>query len=276
MSITKFMHKKMPTKEELKQLSIEAIRKWLIPDFSNKLTWLVVGAGITTLLTPDAAVVIASNWLIDTLNINFVSKFSLAELQSNDKDKIYGTLLIVAGLTHNLAVNGLAKYLAHLEKVIESQKRAKEHDESIKRADEQRLVDRELLKKLLIDLPSNGRSIVFLRDHDLGGSFNQTNLDEIEKFVLDWNCVERKFLNGDLEEKREILWSAFNKFNSKLAMNAYDLHGGPMYSCIPDQFRGREWPSHVEEKIDELNALSTQCFKIYTEFVILARRSLQV
>jgi hypothetical protein len=266
----------MPVKEELKQISIDAIRKWLTPDFSNKLTWLVVGTGITILLTPDTATVVIANWLIETLNINFVSKFSLAELQSNDKDKIYGALLIVAGLTHNLVVSGLTKYLAHLDKVIESEQRAKEHEELVKRTEGQRSVDRELLKKLLTDLPSNGRSLTFLRDHDLGGSFNQTNLDEIEEFVMNWSCVERKFLNEDLEEKRQSLWEALNKFNATLAMNAYDLHGGPMYSCIPDQFRGRDWPPHVEKKIDELNALSTQCFNLYNDFVILARRSLQV
>jgi|GEM_PF-1637626 len=266
----------MSTNEEIKNLSLEVLRKWLIPDFSNKLTWLVVVTGTTILLTPDTAAVIIANWLIETLNINFISKFSLAELQSSDNDKIWGVLLIVAGLVHNLFASGVTKYLAHLEKAIESESSKREYEESIKRSEAQRLVDRELFRKLLTDLPSNGRSIVFLRDHDLGGSFNESNLDEIEQFLISWNSVERRFLDEDLEAKRQSLWESLNRFSAKLAMNAYDLRGGPMYSCIPDQYRGRDWPPHVEAKIDELNALGTQCLNQYNEFVILGRRLLQI
>ncbi|VVP68497.1 hypothetical protein PS914_00716 [Pseudomonas fluorescens] len=266
----------MSARTEIKELLLDVARKWLIPDFSNKLTWLVAGVGTTILLTPDTATVIIANWLIDTLNINFISKFSLAELQESNSDKVYGILLIIAALTHNLIVSGMTKYLAHLDKTIEIEDRAKQREESLQQSEAQRSVDRELLKKFLNDLPSNGRSILFLRDHDLGGAFNESNTVEIEKFVFNWNCVERKFLGEELEAKRQALWNALNKFSSKLAMGAYDLHGGPMYSCIPDQFRGRDWPPHVEEKIEELNALGTHCFNLYSEFVLLARRSLQV
>ncbi|MFV3314379.1 hypothetical protein [Pseudomonas sp. NY15374] len=265
----------MPMLEEFKKLSLDFIKKILLPDFSNKLTWLVVGTGTTILLTPDTASVIIANWLIDTLNLNFVSKFSLAELQNSDKDKFYGALLILGGLAHNLLANGVTKYLTHKGNLAESKKLAKQYEESAKRAERQRVVDQELLRKFLSDLPSNGRSLTFLRDHDLGSSFNQTYVDEIELFVLNWNCAEKKFLNEELEGKRQALWEVLNRFNTKLAMSAYDLNGGPMYSCIPDQFRGRVWPPYVDSKIKELNALSAQCYHLYNEFVMLARRSLQ-
>jgi len=67
--------------KEVDQIKEIIIKKWIFPDFSNKLTWLVGGAGVTILLTPTPIKQIFYNWLIDTFNMNSGEQYTLAELQ---------------------------------------------------------------------------------------------------------------------------------------------------------------------------------------------------
>ena len=136
-------------------------------------------------------------------------------------------------------------------------------------------IDKELFKKFLEDFPSNSGSIDMLRQQDFSNSFNINRLVSLEKFVEEWDTIEREFLNTDLERRRRELWDVCNAFNCKLSVGAYDLNGGPVFSCIPDAYRGTgNWPKHVDEKIDELNGLARTCLKLYEEFVRFGRKFL--
>ena len=52
---------------ELKEI---ALKKLIFPDFSNKMTRVVVGLGATIVLTPVALKQLFYNWLVDTFNLN--------------------------------------------------------------------------------------------------------------------------------------------------------------------------------------------------------------
>lgn len=251
----------MFAKSELKNLALEYGKKFLFPDFTNKLTWFVAGIGGAVILTPTPLKFIIYNWLVDSANLNSGSRFTLAELKPDAADYWVGVALIIGALLHNVA----NRYLIY-----------KEQRSSLPRASGQsNQIDKELFKKFLEDFPSNSGSIDMLRQQDFSNSFNITRLANLEKFVDEWDTVEREFLNTDLERMRRELWEVCYTFNYKLSMGAYDLNGGPVFSCIPDAYRGTgNWPKHVDEKIDELNGLSTTCFKLYEEFVRFGRKSL--
>lgn len=250
----------MLKRSELKDLVLEYGKKFLFPDFTNKLTWFVAGVGGAIILTPTPLKLIIYNWLVDSANLNSGTRFTLAELKPDAADYSVGVALIIGALLHNIA----NRYLVYKEK------KASSHDIS----GQANQIDKELFKKFLEDFPSNSESIDMLRHQDFSNSFNIFRLANLEKFVEEWDTVEREFLNTDLERMRRELWEACYTFNYKLSMGAYDLNGGPIFSCIPDAYRGTDnWPAHVDEKIDELNGLSTTCFKLYEEFVRFGRKS---
>lgn len=246
---------------ELKNLALEYGKKFLFPDFTNKLTWFVAGVGGAIILTPTPLKLITYNWLIDSANLNSGSRFTLAELKPDAADYWVGAALIAGALLHNVA----NRYLIYKEK-----------QSSLPRASGQsNQADIELFKKFLEDFPSNSGSIYMLRHQDFSNSFNIDRLVNLERFVDEWDTVEREFLSVDLERRRRVLWDACYTFNCKLSMGAYDLNGGPVFSCIPDAYRGTgDWPKHVDEKIDELNGLASTCLKSYEEFVRFGRNFL--
>lgn len=251
----------MFSKAEVKELILKSGKRWLFPDFTNKLTWLVVTLGSTIILTPTPLKLIIYNWLVETANLNSGNKFILAELQASSADYIVGLSLIGFALAHNIT----NKYITYKEN-----QGAKSDQEAY--AD----VDRELFHIFLTDFPSGSRSTRLLREHDFGNSYHEGNTREIDNFVDSWDTAEREFLDAELEAKRRELWETCHVFLYKLSMGSYDLGGGPMYSCIPDAYRSAwNWPEHVEEKIKELNEYSAKCYTLHRELVLLGRRKLK-
>lgn len=165
----------MFSKEEIKELIKKASNYWLFPDFTNKLTWYIALLGGTILATPTALKEIFYNFLVDTVNLNSGKYFTLAELQSSSVEPLVGLGLIALALMHNLA----NKFLSQ-----------KTSEFALEESREMRSVDTALFRRFLEDFPSNGYTVPFLRDHDLGGSYHDINLTDINKFVERWDNVE--------------------------------------------------------------------------------------
>lgn len=251
----------MFTGKEIKSFALEYGRKWLFPDFTNKLTWFVAGLGGAIIVTPTPLKVIIYNWLIDTFNLNSGKKFSLAELVPDAADYWVGFGLIVVALLHNI----LYRYFLYKEKqgsLASANERGYAHD-------------RKLFDKFLEDFPSGSDSVNMLRHHDFANSFNINTLANLDRFTSEWDIVEREFLNPELEQMRKELWGKCREFNDKLSLGAWDLNGGPGFTCIPDAYRGSDdWPEHVDKKIGELNTLGTECYELYVAFVRLGKQTL--
>ncbi|MBI6575931.1 hypothetical protein YA0001_09855 [Pseudomonas viridiflava] len=251
----------MLTGKEIKSVALEYGRKWLFPDFTNKLTWSVAGLGTAVIVTPTPLKLIVYNWLIDSFNLNSGKKFTLAELIPDAADYWVGFALIVAALLHNV----LYRYFVYKEKQVSlavASDRGNTHD-------------RALFDKFLEDFPSGSDSVTMLRHHDFANSFNINTLMNLDKFVDEWDTVEREFLNDELEEMRGKLWGRCREFNYKLSLGSWDINGGPGFTCIPDAYRGLgNWPDHVAEKIGELNKLASECYELYAAFVRFGRKTL--
>ncbi len=248
----------MFSREEVKQI---IWKKWIFPDFTNKLTWLVGGAGVAVILTPTAFKQLFYNWLVDTFNLNAGDHYTLAELQSGTADYWLGFGMVFLALAHNL---GYRVFIYKSEKLAQ--------------LDKQKLldVDKGLFNKFIALLPSDGLDVKLLEEHDFGHSHHGKQVKALDTFVQTWNNAQKQFLDKDLESKREELITKSSHFVYTLASRSYSVGNGEMFSCIPDAYRGAwDWPPHVEEQIRELNTLGTELFELHKDLVLTARRKLK-
>ena len=92
--------------------------------------------------------------------------------------------------------------------------------------------DRDLLKKLLEFLPSDGDTIRFLREQDFSGEFDGEFIHKLSRL---WNCRTQPdffFLNNKLENLRAQLFAALNIFLSESAQKASPKDGAD-YLSVP-------------------------------------------
>lgn len=251
----------MFSKQELKILIISLGRKYLFPDFTNKLTWFVVTVGGAIILTTTAFWQIFFNWIIETFNINSASYFTLAELESSNSEYIIGFLLIVFALFHNIA----HRYIIY-----------KTGDIAAAEAKEQAAVDRMLFERFLAEFPSRSKSVILLKEHDFGNSYHGESTEEIGRFVDTWNTAETHFLDSELETVRKELYNGMHEFIYKLAGYSGYINTGPMQSVVPDAYRDAwELPEFIDKRIKELNDKATECYELHQKFIILGRCKLK-
>ncbi|HCE3304116.1 TPA: hypothetical protein NG558_004297 [Vibrio parahaemolyticus] len=248
----------MFNRKEVKEI---ILKKWIFPDFSNKLTWFIAGIGATVVLTPTPFKQLFYNWLVDTFNLNLGNHYTLAELQSNSAEYWLGFSLIFIALLHNI---GYRVFIYKSDKQVQSEQK------------ELLEVDKKLFLEFIELLPSDGLDIKLLEEHDFGNSHHGKEVKSLDKFVHTWNNSQKQFLDAELEAKRDIFITKSRHFIYTLANRSYAIGNGEIFSCIPDAYRNAwDWPKHVDDQIRELNELGTELFELHKEFVLLARRKLK-
>lgn len=250
----------MFTKEEVKEFLIKFGKRWLFPDFSNKLTWYVVTLGAGVILTPTPMKVVLYNWLVDSFNLNAGEHVTLADVASGSADYWIGFSLILVALLHNV----FSKWL-----VLQESHSIKQEKTQIEEA------DRKLFHEFLQVFPSRSRSLNLLQQHDFGNSFNLDSLKEIDGFVNHWNCAEKKFMNEELEAERESLWKKCHEFSRLIAEKSAPTHGG-FQSVVPDQYKHDwDWPDWVEKDVKKVNAMASEVADMHQKFIGTAKRLLK-
>ena len=248
----------MCNRTELKEI---ILKKWVFPDFSNKLTWFVVGVGAAVVLTPTPFKQLFYNWLVDTFNLNSGSHYTLVELQSDSADYWLGFSLIFLALLHN-AINQIFVYKTEIASRVENESK--------------HAIDRVLIQEFMELLPSDGPDMEFLEEHDFFTSHHGKSWSALNRYVSTWDVPEKNFLDPSLEEKRLNFYNKSKQFMDLLAVNSYSIKDGTYYSCVPDLYRGtRDCPEHVRETIKEINRLGTECFDLHRVLVSDARRKLK-
>ncbi|PKM09826.1 MAG: hypothetical protein CVV13_15120 [Gammaproteobacteria bacterium HGW-Gammaproteobacteria-3] len=251
----------MISKIEIGNLIMAFLRKWLFPDFTNKVTWMVVTVGCAILVTPTPFKLIFYNWLVDSFNLNSGIHFTLAELSADSADYIWGGVLVVGALLHNIGY----RYFLHAAAGAEERK-----------LDRQREADLALFNEFKTTFPSNSASVRLLEEHDFGNSYHGDSTSHIERFVVEWNNAEHRFLDSVIEEKRQELWEYCSNFLNALASHTGPIAAGPMFSAIPDMYRGDwNWPDFVTERVRELNTKASECFTRHQEFIALSKSRLK-
>lgn len=128
--------------------------------------------------------------------------------------------------------------------------------------------DKILFEKFLSDFPSNGRSALFLKEHDIGAPFNSDDLNEIDAFLSTWNNAEHEFKIKKLEKQRLKLVDSIQKFRADLSFNIFPGSRGYLTMDLKD-YEDREEKLEIRNR---LNSLASQGYKNHQELVRLGKK----
>ena len=241
----------MFTKEERKEFVMNLVKKYFFPDFSNKLTWFVVTSGFLLIATHTGyGKLFIYNLLIGRLNLN--SEQSLIE---SETACYIGFGLIFMALIHNI--------LYHMQR--------KDDIEKINKA------DKNLFDEFLKVFPSNSNSIYLLKNHDFGGSFSRDYLDDIQKFINEWNHAEKKFITPELDALRKNLWDKCSEFIVLLSQKSTPtgIAGNGLQCVVPDGYQNTCRPNWIDEDIKSVNKLATEVFNLHQNFIKSVKKELK-
>jgi len=137
--------------------------------------------------------------------------------------------------------------------------------------------DKEIGQKFLGEFPSDGASCNFLKNHDLHDSFLISDLDEIEKFVSNWDNAGHEFFKWNLDKKRRALLSQSKNFIFELSMltRQHDINHKRLTTKV-------RFPDHVDQgvmrredvKLDMLNRQASKIYNIHQDLVRAIRKLL--
>ncbi len=125
-----------------------------------------------------------------------------------------------------------------------------------------------LFEQFLSEFPSNGRSARFLESHDIGGSFRDDELKELDKFAESWGNADHEFGNKRLEAQRKELLQATEKFRTDLSLNVFAGSHGFLTMDLKDY---EDRPELLATR-ERLNNLAMEVFKQHQELVRLGRK----
>jgi hypothetical protein len=131
--------------------------------------------------------------------------------------------------------------------------------------------DRALFAEFLQEFPSSGRSAYFLRNHDLGDSFDKEELSEIDHFLYYWNDAQHEFFDKQLEQNRLVLYRTLRRFTTELARSVLPTRNPQRYSI---GMSDGEMRPQIFDLRESLNALATEAYERHQELVRAGRRML--
>jgi len=220
-----------------------------IPSFHNKITWLLVIFGISLIGTPLIEIII---------NKIFETQFSISITSENDIT--IGIVIIVIALIYNILTNYLDKYLLHKE--------------TIKKLENNSSKDKDLYKKLLIELPSSG-SIDFLRNHDFYNPFRINEYNQLLNFVYEWDNAEHEFINKDIEKTRKRLLGEINQFLDYSGTKTYPLKTD-FQTVMTDIDSEIELSEETKKSISKLNEYGSSIYNLHQELIRKGRENLYI
>jgi len=146
---------------------------------------------------------------------------------------------------------------------------------SITASPEHTSMDRALFSKIRQMLPSDGDGISFLRNTDLGGSFELDYLKGLQKFV--WLCTspDFEFMDSELESRRANLFEAAQKFLAAVAEYTFPCPGLRRRNEIPPEWRDTQL-TRFENAREKLNGLASEVYAKYEDLIRTGRRRLAV
>lgn len=136
-------------------------------------------------------------------------------------------------------------------------------------------MDRTLFSKIRQMLPSDGDGISFLRNTDLGGSFELDCLKGLQKFV--WLCTspDFEFMDSELESRRANLFEAAQNFLAAVAEYTFPCPGLRRRNEIPPEWRDTQL-TRFENAREKLNDLASEVYVKYEDLIRTGRRRLAV
>lgn len=238
----------------------------IFPEFSNKITWLLVITGIGIIALPIPYYLMALNFLIDIYNKKFNTDIDIINIENGNPSTVVAITLIAFGLIYNL----LSKAPEWYFEIIKD----KENREASER---KRDSDVKLYNEFIKLLPPNSKSIEFLKTHDFGNTFHNSNLKDMSTYCYEWGKANHHFHDNDIENKSIELLKEITKFNYFLSCHSGYLNCSEFMSILTDRERA-SWDLSPEtsETIKKANKWGTQIHKMYCDFILLCKNNLSI
>lgn len=250
----------MFSRDEIKSFVISLGKRWLFPDFSNKVTWFVVTLGGSVILVPIPLKVVVSNFVINSFNLNSGKLLTLAEMSNTSADYWLGFALIVIALVHNV----FSKWLMFEEKMS---LRAK--------ADKQIETDSRLFGEFVELLPSSSGAVQFLEQHSFWNTFDLARFHPVDAFIYEWDCPEKIFLDESLESIKMEFLDKGRELSGLIGQKTGPTRSGRQ-SVVPDEYLGEyNVPKRYQDDIEMLNKKATDLFNIHQKLVRQCRQKLK-
>lgn len=136
--------------------------------------------------------------------------------------------------------------------------------------------DREIFAKFLRDFPHNP-SIQMLKEHDFGGDYYKSQVQNLFDFVRDWDRPELEFLDKQIEKRRKSLYDAAHGLFEDFMRETVPHDRNPDMSTVyPWNQRGGQRPEWIKQSAATLNASARKFAPKYDEFVRYTRKRLSM
>ncbi|ECI4157770.1 hypothetical protein AH626_21920 [Salmonella enterica subsp. enterica serovar Schwarzengrund] len=252
-------------KDNLNLLIKKLIRK-AFPEFSNKVTWTLLTAGIGILALPAPTYLLFVNLIIDFYNKTTNSEISLLKIDSITPSSGVALTLILSGLVFHLLIK-----VPHIYQEILKENNQKEIQER------KRVADVKLYEAFIDILPTTSLSIEFLKDHNFENSYHDNNTKDISNLEYGWGHADQHFHNNEIEDKATHLYSEIIKFNYFLAYKSHNINDY-MFSMLTDRDRAMvmELLPQTKENIKIANEWSSTIHQLYCDFISTCRNNLAI
>ena len=129
--------------------------------------------------------------------------------------------------------------------------------------------DTALFDKLLKLLAPND-VILFLREHDFGGSFSREDIAPLHTFVALGKNPDNEFIDTSLETERQFLLNSASKLAMEIATKTAPNSAGNL-SVLPNHLVNSPRPEWVIREAKELNEAATEFVELYDKFIRFCR-----
>lgn len=135
-------------------------------------------------------------------------------------------------------------------------------------------LDRLIFEKIRTDLLPQTGAIGFLRNNNFAGfSFNNDQINDLDKFEDECRKSDFEFLNPNLEKIRIELLSSIDHFTTEIAGQTFPTNNGRQ--TIPPEWEN-EQPERFWNVVDDLHDTKFEICKRYDELIKLGRRVLKI
>ena len=129
--------------------------------------------------------------------------------------------------------------------------------------------DKKLYDELINLLPNLG-IIDFLRQQNMGDTFIDANLDPLWTFDNEWNCVEREFINTNLDNIRKDIWKKTHEYLLIVSVETWHIGSSTKLRAIPSEWQF-ENPERFKKVVDSLHTLAGEIVDLHCILIRTAR-----
>lgn len=237
------------------------------PEFSNKVTWSLIFAGISIIALPAPTYILFLNLIIDFYNKETHSNISLVDINSITPSNGFAYILIVTGLIYHIIIKG---FQAH--RGILSEKHRMEAGEK------KRTSDITLYNKFIEIIPVDSGLVELLKEHDFGNSFHENKIKTLDQLHYKWGLADQHFHDSEIESKITKLIDDLQKFNDFISLHSNYINTGPLISIPTQRDRANDfdWSPKTTENVKKANEWSSELYTNYCDLIMTCKNKLLI